>query len=102
MAVYVDDLAISMKDPKSFCDTLKERYKLKLKGVGPINSHPGLESYEKTFGENPRKTKTPLVGGDHPESDISDFCDQDQIKQYQTIVEQLIWLWGDLTLQYMS
>ena len=116
VAVYVDDLAISMKDPKSFCDTLKEKYKLKLKQVGPINYHLGcgytrdedgtlvadprkyvekiLESYEKTFGEKPRKTKTPLVGGDHPESDISDFCDQDQIKQYQTIVGQLIWLSG--------
>ena len=116
VAVYVDDLAISMKDPKSFCDTLKEKYKLKLKGVGPINYHLGcgytrdedgtlvadpkkyvekiLESYEKTFGEKPKKTKTPLVGGDHPESDISDFCDQDQIKQYQTIVGQLIWLSG--------
>ena len=53
-----------------------------------------LESYEKTFGEKLKKTKTPLVGGDHPESDISDFCDQDQIKQYQTIVGQLIWLSG--------
>ena len=40
-AVYVDDLAICMKDPKSFCDTLKEKYKLKLKGVGPINYHLG-------------------------------------------------------------
>ena len=36
-AVYVDDLAICMKDPKDFCDTLKEKYKLKLKGVGPIS-----------------------------------------------------------------
>ena len=34
------------------------------------------------------------MGGDHPESDISDFCDQDQMKQYQTIVGQLIWLSG--------
>ena len=77
IAVYVDDLAICMKDPKSFCDTLKEKYKLKLKGVGPINYHLGcgytrdedgtlvadprkyvekiLESYEKTFGEKPKK-----------------------------------------------
>ena len=116
IAVYVGDLAICMKDPKSFCDTLKEKYKLKLKGVGPINYHLGcgytrdedgtlvadprkyvekiLESYEKTFGEKPKKTKTPLVGGDHPESDTSDFCDQDQAKQYQTIVGQLIWLAG--------
>ena len=116
IAVYIDDMAICMKDPNSFCDTLKEKYKLKLKGVGPINYHLGcgytrdedgtlvsdprkyvekiLESYEKTFGEKPKKTKTPLVGGDHPESDISDFCDQDQTKQYQTIVGQLIWLSG--------
>ena len=34
------------------------------------------------------------MGGDHPESDTSDFCDQDQIEQYQTIVGQLIWLSG--------
>ena len=34
------------------------------------------------------------MAGDHPESDQSDFCDQDQIKQYQTIVGQLIWLSG--------
>ena len=43
IAVYVDDLAICMKDPKSFCDTLKEKHKLKLKGVGPINYHLGCE-----------------------------------------------------------
>ena len=114
IAVYVDDLAICMTDPKSFCDTLKEKYKLKLKGVGPINYHLGcgytrdedgtlvadprkyvekiLESYEKTFGEKTKKTKAPLVGGDHPESDTSDFCEQDQTKQYQTIVGQLILL----------
>ena len=116
IAVYVDDLAICMKDPKAFCDTLKEKYKLKLKGVGPINYYLGcgytrdedgtlvadprkyvekiLESYEKTFAEKPKKSKTPLVGGDHPESDTSDFCNQDQIKQYQTFVGQIIWLSG--------
>ena len=115
IAVYFDDLAICMKDPKSICDTLKEKYKLKLKGVGPINYHIGcgytrdddgtlvtdprkyvekiLESYEKTFGEKPKKTKAVLGGGDHPESDTS-FCDQDLTKQYQTIVGQLIWLAG--------
>ena len=128
IAVYVDDLAICMKDPKTFCDTLKEKYKLKLKGVGPINYHLGcgytrdedgtlvadprkyvekiLESYEKTFGEKPKKTKAPLVGGDHPESDTSDFCDQDQTKQYQTIVGQLIWLAGlgrfDIAIHVMT
>ena len=87
IAVYVDDLAICMKDPRSFCDTLKEKYKLKLKGVGPINYHLGcgytrdedgtlvadlrkyvekiLKSYEKTFGEKPKEDQgTP--GGRRP------------------------------------
>ena len=81
IAVYVDDLAICMKDPKSFCDTLKEKYKLKLKGVGPINYHLGcgytrdedgtlvadprkyvekiLESYEKPLEKNQRRPRHP-------------------------------------------
>ena len=42
------------------------------------------------FGEKPKKTKTPLVTGDHPGNDLSDFSDQDQIKEYK----QLIWLSG--------
>ena len=46
------------------------------------------------FGNKPKKTRTPLSAGDHPENDLSELCDQDQIKQYQTIVGQLIWLSG--------
>ena len=46
------------------------------------------------FGNKPKKTRTPLVAGDHPENDLSEFCDKDQIKQHQTIVGQLIWLSG--------
>ena len=30
-----------MKDPKAFCDMLKEKYKQKLKGAGPISNHLG-------------------------------------------------------------
>ena len=37
IAVYVDDLSLCMQDPQAFCDTLKEKYKLKLKDVGPIS-----------------------------------------------------------------
>ena len=33
------------------------------------------------------------VVGD-PENDFSDFCDQAQIKEYQTIIGQLLWLSG--------
>ena len=56
------------------------------------------------FGEKPKKTRTPLVAGDHPEIDLSELCDQDQVKQYQTIIGQLIRItgWGDLTLLSMS
>ena len=84
-----------MKDPQAFCDTLKEKYKLKLKGVGPIKYHLGcgytrdedgtlvadprkcvekiFESYAIMFGNKPKKTRTPLMAGDHPENDLSDF-----------------------------
>ena len=58
IAAYVDDLAICMKDPKSFCDTLKEKYKLKLKGVGPINYHLGCgytRDEDGTLVADPRK-----------------------------------------------
>ena len=39
IAVYVDDLAICMKDPQAICDTLKEKYKLKLKRIQPFSHH---------------------------------------------------------------
>ena len=45
-------------------------------------------------GEKTKKARTPLVAGDPPETDLSEFCDQNQINQYQIIVGQLIWLTG--------
>ena len=46
------------------------------------------------------------MAGDHPENDLSEFCDQDRFKQYQTIVGQLIWLSGlgrfDITVHVMT
>ena len=81
-----------MKHPQAFCDILKEEYKLKLKGVGPLSYHLGcgytrdedgtpvadprkyvgkiLESYGNMFREKPKKSRAPLVAGDHPESDF--------------------------------
>ena len=41
IAVYVDDLAIAMKNPAAFFKTLKEKYKFKLKGDGPMEFHLG-------------------------------------------------------------
>ena len=114
IAVYVDDLAIAAKDPQAFCNELKKKYNLKLKGVGPLEYHLGctykkdpdgtlaadprryvnkiLESYESMFEEKPRKSRPPLEGGDHPELDTSELCDEHQTKQFQTLIGQLQWL----------
>ena len=114
IAVYVDDLAIAAKDPQAFCNELKKKYNLKLKGVGPLEYHLGctykkdpdgtlaadprryvnkiLKSYERMFKEKPRKSRPPLEGGDHPELDTSELCDEHQTKQFQTLIGQLQWL----------
>ena len=114
IAVYVDDLTIAAKDPQPFCNELKKKYNLKLKGVGPLEYHLGctykkdpdgtlaadprryvnkiLESYESMFKEKPRKSRPPLEEGDHPELDTSELCDEHQTKQFQTLIGQLQWL----------
>jgi hypothetical protein len=43
LSVYVDDLALAMKGPEAFVKILREKYKYKLKGVGPINYNLGAE-----------------------------------------------------------
>ena len=114
IAVYVDDLAIAAKDPQAFCNELKKKYNLKLKGVGPLEYHLGctynkdpdgtlaadprryvnkiLESYERMFKEKPRKFRPPLEGGDHPEPHTPELCDEHQTNQFQTLIGQLQWL----------
>ena len=114
IAVYVDDLAIAAKDPQAFCNELKKRYNLKLKGVGHLEYHLGctykkdpdgtlaadprryvnkiLESYERMFKEKPRKSRPPLEGGDHPEPHTPELCDEHQTNQFQTLIGQLQWL----------
>ena len=58
IAVYVDDLAIAAKDSQAFCNELKKKYNLKLKGVGPLEYHLGC-TYKKdpdgTLAADPRK-----------------------------------------------
>jgi hypothetical protein len=41
VGVYVDDLFIISKDPKSITDALMNDYKFKLKGTGPVEFHLG-------------------------------------------------------------
>jgi hypothetical protein len=109
IAVYVDDLCISSKDPKTITDTLTEQYGFNLKGTGPIDYHLGMtfhrndrnnlcispqryieklvESYKQMFNQNaPSKANSPLDSNDHPEVDTSEFLDEDSIQQYQSLI----------------
>ncbi|GAX27530.1 hypothetical protein FisN_UnNu102, partial [Fistulifera solaris] len=43
VAVYVDDLALAMKDPDAFVKILTDKYNFKLKGTGPITFHLGMD-----------------------------------------------------------
>ncbi len=114
VAVYVDDLAIVVKDPEKLTDTLIQRYKFKLKGTGPIEYHLGcdffreengtmcqaprkyieklMESYERMFGSKPRQTvSSPLEKGDHPELDESEFLSPSDVTKYQSLIGSLQW-----------
>jgi hypothetical protein len=113
IATYVDDLAIIMKDPKSFTDLLIDKYKYKLKGVGPITYHLGsnykrdpdgsfyvsaklyidkmIESYERTFGAKPKENSTPLVANNHPEMDDLELHGSTKITLFQSHIGSLQW-----------
>ena len=114
VAVYVDDLAIAMKNPQEFISVLENKYKFKLKGTGPIEVHLGMDfhrdkegdlcissakfidklicTYEKFFGEKPKQNVTsPLEKGDHPELDTSELLDSHGITIYQSLIGSLQW-----------
>ena len=115
IAVYVDDLAMAMRDPEAFVQLLQEKFKFKLKGTGPISYHLGMnfyrekdgtlamapkqyidrmiDSYQRLFGESPKQSyHSPIEKGDHPELDTSEFLDQEGISQYQSLIGILQWV----------
>ena len=85
--VYVDDLAVALKDPKTFMDLLINRYHFKLKGVGPLSYYLGCDyvheadgtlyygtrkyikkmiaNYKCMFGSKPTPRCLALTKGDH-------------------------------------
>ena len=114
IAVYVDDLCVSSKDPKAITDALTEQYGFKLKGTGPINYHLRMtfcrngrndlcispqryidkmvETYKRMFNENPpSKANSPLESNDHPKIDTSEFLDDEGIQQYQSLIGSMQW-----------
>jgi len=95
IARYVDDLAISSKDPQAIVDVLQNKYNFKLKGTGPITYHLGCDffrdkdgvlcmspkkyidrmiaTFERLFSSRPKTVySSPLEWGDHPELDTSE------------------------------
>ncbi|CAJ1953823.1 unnamed protein product [Cylindrotheca closterium] len=114
VGVYVDDLAMAMKDPQAFVDKLIKVYKFKLKGTGPLEFHLGcdfyrdkhgvlcmhpkkyidrmVDSYQRMFGQRPKTNVwSPLEKGDHPECDTSELLDSEGVTQYQSLVGQFQW-----------
>ena len=90
VAVYVDDLALEMKDSQAFIDIRKVEYHFKLKGTSSIAFHLGMgffhdkdgmlcmaprkyvkriiSTYKRLFSLLPKETYAlPLEKGDHPE-----------------------------------
>ena len=96
LTIYVDDICIAAQDPGKIIQTLKKDYKLKVKGVGPLNHHLGsdytrdkdntlvcqpkkyidrmIESYLSMFKKDPPKNmRTPLDNNNHPELDDTEL-----------------------------
>ena len=114
VAVYVDDIAMALRDPQAFVKRLQTKHKLKFKGTGPISFHLGADftrdehgvlcmkpkkfiekvnaGYERMFGSKPTTTaKSPLEKGDHTELDNSELLDAEGTQQYQSLIGSLQW-----------
>jgi hypothetical protein len=114
IAFYVDDLAITMKNPKEFTDVLENKHKFKLKCTGPIAFHLSMDftrdndgtlcispakyiekltkNYEKSFSIKPKEFASPLEKGDQPELDTSELCTTEQVAHYQSMIGSLQWI----------
>ena len=110
IVMYVDNLAIIMKDPQSLIDQLTAApYHFKLKGSGPLNFHLGygfshdndgtlymnpgkyidrmIKTYEQHFEVKPdMKHRSPLQRGDHPKLDTKPFLDEEGKEIYQSLI----------------
>ena len=68
VATYVDDLCIAAQNPGKIIQTLKEDYKLKVKGDGPLSHHLGADytrDKDKTLVCQPKKYIVRLVDSYH-------------------------------------
>ena len=51
-----------------------------------------MDTFKRIFKEKPKKAKTPLIGGDHPELDDSELLDEEGTSHFQTLSGQLQWV----------
>jgi Reverse transcriptase (RNA-dependent DNA polymerase) len=113
IAVYVDDVAIASKNPGKIVDILANNHGIKLKSTGPLSYHLGcdftrdpdgtlamgprkyieklIDNYEHMFNEKPKEASSALEKNDHPELDVSEFLNSDNIKLYQSMIGALQW-----------
>ena len=115
IATYFDDLCIAAQDPGKIIHKLKEDYKLKVKGDGPLSQHLGadysrnkertlvcipknyidrlLESYQSMFKQDPPKNmRAPLDKNYHPELDDTELLTGESIQHYLIMIGKLQWL----------
>ena len=112
VASYIDDLCFVISDPKAFLEELKNNlvHDFKLKGSSEVNFHFGCgfvqdstgtlcmdashyvdkmcDNYSRLFPGSPIQKKywQPLETGDHPELDVTAFCNKDDIEIYQSLI----------------
>jgi hypothetical protein len=113
IATYVDNLAVALKNPTEVTIALCNKYRYKLKGVGPITYHLGSdykrdpdgtlyvsaesyikkmnESYKITYGTKPKEYSLPLEKNDHPELDNSTLVSPDKIVLFQSHIGCFQW-----------
>lgn len=112
--VYVDDLAMALRNPLEFTQILEQRYSFKLKGTGAIEFHLGcdfyrdkegtlcmspkkyinklVDGYTRMFGERPKTNAyAPLDHGDHPEMDTSPLLEPEDVQKYQSLIGSMQW-----------
>ena len=114
IAIYGDDLLIASEEPQRIIQDLREKFKLKIKEDGPLEYYLGcdykldkdgtlvaqpqkyiskmLDSFKKMFpNENFINARSPLQKNGHPELDISELCNEEQITKYMSMIGQLQW-----------
>ena len=114
IAIYVDDLLEASEERQKVIQDLKEKFKLKIKGDGPLEYYHAcdykldkdgtlvaqptryinkiFESYKKMFpNENFINVRSPLDKNDHPELDNSELYHEEQISKYMCMIGQLQW-----------